>query len=136
MFITGPVGVAEPLYSFDVREFEHYGAESIVDAIRSFPGTRLLHPPEPRWEDWQAAWEANSRMMLLDNLYTFDDTNEWGELRVTCDCLLEDLLGLWGTLRKRHPGVWLMCNTERMYSPTSFLSEWVAVPENATDRSP
>jgi hypothetical protein len=122
MFMPGPLEVEEPLYTIEVMSIERYTPESITAAVVNYSGARLLSPALPRWEDWQAAWEACDRMILLDRLYTFDETGEWGALRATCDCWVSDFLGLWGALRQQHPGVWAYRadHTQRMYSPDSF----------------
>jgi hypothetical protein len=118
-FGVGPPRAEEPLYSFNVFAFDNYQPASIAAAALCWPGTSLLHPPEPGWEDWQAAWETDGRLILLDKMYVFDDGG-WGMLRVTCDCRLDDVRGLWGALLREHPGVWMSAASERLYSPDSF----------------
>ena len=64
-------------------------------------------------------------MILLDDVELLDDGAHFGGLRLSCDCLVSDLLALWAALSADCPGVWLYGHDCRLYTPQSFLSEGI-----------
>jgi hypothetical protein len=120
-FIPGPVTFTEPLYSWDVQDIAEHSPDSITTAILSWPGTTLLHPAGRLWSDWQAAWEEGDRIILLDDVELLNDAGHFGGLRLSCDCLVGDVLALWAAVRADCPGIWLYGHDCRLYTPQSFL---------------
>lgn len=119
--VPGPRRLDEPAFSFAVSEMVHHSPEAIAVAILSYPGTRLLHPGEPKWVDWQARWERGDHHIDFDmTLMTEDEPLMWGGSMFSASCRLSDVLAVWERIASRCPGVWLHDASCRLYSPQSF----------------
>ncbi len=123
----GPVDERALISTLDVAAFEEYSYGSIARSILSFPGTRETHTKSPGWPYWAATWKEDDRYIRLDFMpdedhFLYERTGEpyWSGCNIECDCLVRDLVGLWETVRARHPGVWLYVG-EELLSPQGFL---------------
>lgn len=123
--IPGPDQIEEPFYSTSMDEISQYAPESIARAIISFPDTRLLHPAEPSWWDWQARWERGGRRIDINmTLFEGGETSWWGGCILGTSCNISDLVDLWSSVRASHPAVWLHAPDCRIYSPDSFMAKY------------
>ena len=124
-FAPGPLSFEEPFYNWDIDEYVRYSPESITDSILRVPGTTILHPAAPTWNDWEAVWEQEGRQIIMDDCQFCEDENTWSQLLLTCDCDLCDLFRLWDMIQIKHPAVWLHSGDDcRVFTPASFLEEW------------
>ena len=119
-FVSGPLELTEPAYSFDIIDAVEYPPGDIAIAFLEVPGCRLVHPGEPSWYDWKARWESGGRFIEVDmSLYDVEPVM-WGGSGINMNCTPVDLLMFWESVRSRCQAVWL-CDTEcRLYSPERF----------------
>jgi hypothetical protein len=126
----------EPIHTVALHGVTEYDYPVVADAILAVPGTRCIHPPQPRWDDWVARWESGGRYievdMFPDSEHWFSDASGryvWSGGWLRCDCTVGDLADFLWAVRERCPGVWL-CDggdhTERggsrMHTPETFLA--------------
>ena len=71
----GPLApTAEPIHTVSLHDTTAYDYPVVADALLSVFGTRCIHPPEPRWDDWVARWESDGRYIEVD---MFPDLTDW-----------------------------------------------------------
>jgi hypothetical protein len=125
-FIPGPRDIpAPPISSVTLREeIGSYRPGAIAAFFLSYPGFRLLHPAEPSWWQWKAAWESPSGFISV-SMTLFDDAEKtWGGSDLKVRCHSDDLLELWRKMRERFPAVWLHNPDCEIHTPESFR-RWI-----------
>src|SRR5262245_17070224 len=111
----GPlVSGGEPIHTVALDDITEYDYPLVGDAVLAVAGTRCVHPPEPRWDDWRARWESGGSSIEVD---MFPDSEHmvsprsgryiWSGGWLYCDCTVGDLAGFLRAVRERCPGVWL-----------------------------
>ena len=131
----GPLQATEPLFTIVLQDIVEYPYSSLAAAILAYRGCREVRSPKPDWSQWQAEWQRDGRVILLNMLpeeehLVSPDTDQpfWSGCDLVCDCLVGDLIGLWETVRRMQPAVWL-CDggaygeiSSRLFSPATFLA--------------
>lgn len=124
-FIPGPRSIpTPPISSVSLQEIATYEPRAIAEFFLSYPGFRLLHPAEPSWWQWRAAWESTTDFISV-NITLFDDPEQsWGGSYLEALCQLDDVLELWRKMRERFPAVWLHNAACEIHTPESFR-RWI-----------
>jgi hypothetical protein len=130
-FIPGPRTIpTPPISSLSLQEIASYMPWAIAEFFLSYPGFRLLHPAEPSWWQWKAAWESATGFISV-NMTLFDNPERsWGGSDLKALCQVDDLLELWRKMRERFPAVWLHNTDCEIHTPESF-QRWIE-RENTT----
>jgi hypothetical protein len=122
-FIAGPRTLAEPIPSWDLEDVVVYPTADIVATLLGIPGVKEISGADRHWRGWAAAWESGERLIVLEDLEELDDgEGHFGVISLRCDCLVSDLLGLWDSLQRSHPGVWLYGPDCWLQTRSSFLA--------------
>ncbi len=135
--IPGPLTpTPEPIHTVALRDITEYDYPVVAAAILSVPGTRCIHPPEPKWDNWVGRWESGDSSIEVD---MFPDTEHftskasgryfWSGGWLRCDCTVSELADFLRAVRNRCPGVWLCDGGDhkerggsRLHTPETFLA--------------
>jgi hypothetical protein len=132
----GPPAGDEPIHTVEVQDLTEYDYSEVAAAILAVPGTRCVHAPNPKWDQWRARWESEGRFIEVDmmpdeeHLVSADDPGRyiWSGGGLACDCTVGDLAGFLREVRRKCPGVWLCDGGDhnepggsRLHTPESFL---------------
>jgi len=119
-FVPGPLELARPINSQDVKDIVLYPLAEIAESFLSYPGMRLLTSPAVSWLRWQARWESD-RDFIEVGMTLFDDKNQsWGGSPISADCSASAIEALWSHLQSRHQGIWLHDPDCTMHTHESF----------------
>jgi hypothetical protein len=139
-FVAAPANLPERFSSVALNDSELYPPEVIAEAFLAVPGTGLLHPAEPGWDEWRARWQEGSRYIEVDMMACQVEPELcggysllWGGSGIKMHCLLSDLLAFWQRVRSRCPGVWLHDTETVMWSPETFAQEVAAFRAKTSD---
>lgn len=120
-FITGPLR-DPPDSSINLHDMVDYPPDLVAGAFLACDGIVPVHPAEPSWWEWRAAWRGGDRHIDLD-MTLLNDTEPliWGGSTITARCRVEDLTALWTAVRERCPAVWLHSPDCEIFTPESFM---------------
>lgn len=118
-FIPGPE-TDPPGNSLELHEIVEYAPERIAEVFLSYPGMRLVHPPEPTWWEWKARWEEQDRFIELEMSLFETEPVTWGGSGIRAHCTVQDVLKLWQAVKERCPAVWLHNSECAIHTPESF----------------
>jgi hypothetical protein len=126
-FIPGPRHIADPPgNSIDLHDVASYDPGEVADSLLTYPGCRLLHPASPTWWEWRAEWTDGDRFIALGMSLFETAPPTWGGSEVEALCRLEDIMGLWFSLRSRFSAAWLHNAACEVHTPESFCRSFAA----------
>ena len=119
--VPGPRRILDPPgNSLNLRDVAIYDPQKIADSLIDYPGCRLLHPAFPTWWEWRVEWRSGDRFIRLGMSLLDTEPPTCGVSEVEAVCDLEDVIGLWLSLRERFPAVWLHSPACEIQTPESF----------------
>lgn len=122
-FIPGPLR-DPPDSSINLHDMVDYPPDLVAGAFLACDGVDLVHPAEPSWWEWRAAWRSGDRYIGLDmTLFDNMEPTSWGGSTITALCRAEDMMGLWIAVRERCPAVWLHSPDCDIFTLETFARE-------------
>jgi len=125
--IPGPPRIVDPPgSSIDLQDVASYDPREVAGSLLAYPGCRLVHPASPTWWEWRAEWAGGDRFIALGMSLFETEPPTWGGSGIEAVCRLEDIMGLWLSLRSRFPAAWLHNESCEIHTPESFRRSFAA----------